>query len=133
MLQKIRTLSFIPEKRPRLHYDPDTTSLTPCFLVVRRRFKRAAPKFFVDAQLPKRLARWLAAHGHDVLHTLDLPQANRTQDSAIADLAFLEGRVVVSKDGDFVDSHLVQKRPPKLLLVATGNIPGCQDRSRLPL
>lgn len=29
---------------------------------------------------------------------------------------------MVSKDGDFVDSHLVQKRPPKLLLVATGNI-----------
>jgi predicted nuclease of predicted toxin-antitoxin system len=79
-------------------------------------------KFIVDAQLPKRLARWLAAHGHDVLHTLDLAQANRTPDAAIADLALLEGRVVISKDADFVDSHLVRKRPPKLLLVATGNM-----------
>ena len=51
MLQKIRTLSFIPEKRPRLHYDPDTTSLTPCFLVVRRRFERAAPIVFSDVDI----------------------------------------------------------------------------------
>ena len=79
-------------------------------------------KFIVDAQLPKRLARWLASHGHDVLHTLDLAQANRTPDAAIAHLALLEGRVVLSKDADFVDSHLVRKRPPKLLLVATGNM-----------
>jgi predicted nuclease of predicted toxin-antitoxin system len=44
-------------------------------------------KFIVDAQLPKRLARWLAARGHDVLHTLDLPEQNRTQDAAITALA----------------------------------------------
>jgi predicted nuclease of predicted toxin-antitoxin system len=29
-------------------------------------------KFVVDAQLPRRLARELAAAGHDVMHTLDL-------------------------------------------------------------
>jgi hypothetical protein len=29
----------------------------------------------VDAQLPKRLARWLATRGQDVLHTLDLRKA----------------------------------------------------------
>jgi predicted nuclease of predicted toxin-antitoxin system len=79
-------------------------------------------KLIVDAQLPKRLARWLSARGHDALHTLDLPQANRTTDNEIIDLACGEGRTVVSKDADFVDSHLVQKRPPKLLLVATGNM-----------
>lgn len=28
----------------------------------------------------------------------------------------------MTKDGDFVDSHLVQRRPPRLLLVATGNL-----------
>ena len=79
-------------------------------------------KLIVDAQLPKRLARWLAAHGHDVLHTLDLPEANATPDAAIVELACREGRIVVTKDGDFVDSHLLEKRPPKLLWVATGNV-----------
>ena len=79
-------------------------------------------KLIVDAQLPKRLARWLSARGHDAVHTLDLRQANRTPDAKIVDLACREGRIVVSKDGDFVDSYLVEKRPPKLLLVATGNM-----------
>lgn len=79
-------------------------------------------KFIVDAQLPKRLARWLAARGHDVLHTLDLPEQNRTQDADITALACREHRIVVTKDADFVDSFLLQGRPPKLLLIATGNI-----------
>lgn len=79
-------------------------------------------KLIVDAQLPKRLARWLAAREHDVVHRLDLPNANATPDADITDLACREGRIVVSKDGDFVDSHLVQKRPPKMLWVATGNM-----------
>jgi predicted nuclease of predicted toxin-antitoxin system len=79
-------------------------------------------KLLVDAQLPKRLARWLTAQGHDTLHTLDMEQGNRTSDAEIADLACLEERIVVTKDGDFVDSHLVQGRPSKLLLIATGNM-----------
>jgi predicted nuclease of predicted toxin-antitoxin system len=79
-------------------------------------------RFIVDAQLPKRLARWLAAHGHDVLHTLDLPDGNRTQDAVIADLACRQKRVVVTKDHDFVSSHLLSGRPPMLLLISTGNL-----------
>jgi predicted nuclease of predicted toxin-antitoxin system len=79
-------------------------------------------KLLVDAQLPKRLARWLATRGHDVLHTLDLPGGNRTPDAEIIAVACREDRIVVSKDGDFVDSHLVRRRPPKLLLIATGNV-----------
>lgn len=35
-------------------------------------------KFLVDAQLPKRLAQRLQAAGYDTLHTLDLPEQNRT-------------------------------------------------------
>ena len=39
-------------------------------------------KFLVDAQLPRRLADYLRAAGHDAVHTLDLPNANRTTESA---------------------------------------------------
>ena len=35
-------------------------------------------KFIVDAQLPRRLVNELAAAGHEVVHTLDLPLGNRT-------------------------------------------------------
>jgi predicted nuclease of predicted toxin-antitoxin system len=44
-------------------------------------------RFIVDAQLPRRMAYWLAARGHDVLHTLDLADGNRTPDVAIIALA----------------------------------------------
>lgn len=43
-------------------------------------------KLLVDAQLPVRLALWLATQGHDVLHRLDLPNRNATSDSAINQL-----------------------------------------------
>jgi predicted nuclease of predicted toxin-antitoxin system len=79
-------------------------------------------RFIVDAQLPRRMARWLAARGHDVLHTLDLADGNRTLDSAIIERACQDDRTVVTKDADFVNSYLLTRRPPKLLLVATGNI-----------
>src|SRR5215471_15861851 len=78
--------------------------------------------FLVDAQLPRRMAAWLAAAGCNAIHTLDLPDANRTTDEQINDLADLEQRVVISKDADFVDGHLLRGRPPRLLLISTGNI-----------
>jgi predicted nuclease of predicted toxin-antitoxin system len=79
-------------------------------------------KFLVDAQLPRRLCACLGQVGHDVLHTLDLPQRNATPDSVILAIAEREQRVIVTKDDDFVQSRLIFGRPEKLLLVATGNI-----------
>jgi predicted nuclease of predicted toxin-antitoxin system len=79
-------------------------------------------KFLVDAQLPRRMTGWLRAAGCDAVHTLDLPNANRTTDEQVIDCAEQEQRVVVTKDADFVNSHLLAGRPAKLLLVSTGNI-----------
>ena len=78
-------------------------------------------KFLVDAQLPRRFANWLKEAGHDALHTLDLPKKNHTPDSELIARAKQEGRVVISKDADFVQSFLVTGEPP-LLLISTGNI-----------
>lgn len=75
-------------------------------------------RFLVDAQLPRQLCAWLRGAGHDVTHTLDLPQGNRTPDSVILLLAEREQRIVVTKDADFVQSHLIAGRPQKLLLIA---------------
>ena len=87
-------------------------------------------RFLVDAQLPKRLARWLTARGHDALHTLDLAGGNRTPDAAVTEFACREERIVVTKDADFVNSHLLVGRPPRLLLITTGNM-GNGDFERL--
>ena len=78
--------------------------------------------FLVDAQLPRRMTAWLTAAGCDAIHTLDLPDANRTTDEQINNVADREQRVVVTKDADFVDSHVLRGRPARLLLISTGNI-----------
>ncbi|HEY6096339.1 MAG TPA: DUF5615 family PIN-like protein [Gallionellaceae bacterium] len=78
-------------------------------------------KFLIDAQLPRRFANWLNEAGHDALHTLDLPKKNRTTDSELIARATRDGRIVISKDADFVQSYLVGGEPP-LLLISTGNI-----------
>jgi predicted nuclease of predicted toxin-antitoxin system len=87
-------------------------------------------KFIVDAQLPVRLAVALTAAGHDAVHTLDLPDKNRSSDTYIARLADSEGRVVISKDADFVTSHIVHGTPIHLLQISTGNM---ANSSLLPL
>ena len=38
-----------------------------------------AMKFLVDDQLPRRLARWLQAEGHEAIHTRDLPAPGSPQ------------------------------------------------------
>lgn len=79
-------------------------------------------KFLIDAQLPRSLAQWLKQQGHDALHTLDLPEANRTSDQRIMEIADTELRVVVTKDADFVSSFELRATPKRLLLISTGNI-----------
>lgn len=79
-------------------------------------------KFIIDAQLPKRLSYLLNDHGHDSIHTLDLPEKNRTSDDGITDIAIRQSRVVITKDIDFLDSFLIAARPKKLIMVKTGNI-----------
>ena len=79
-------------------------------------------KFLIDAQLPRRLAHQLRVAGFETIHTLDLPQGNRTTDQALINFSFTELCVVITKDSDFVESFLLRHEPWKLLLVSTGNI-----------
>ena len=79
-------------------------------------------KFLIDAHLPRRIARRIIEAGHDAIHTLDLPDGNRTTDAEILNIAAREQRVVVTKDADFVNSFHLKRQPEKLLLISTGNI-----------
>jgi len=40
-------------------------------------------KFLIDAQLPKKLCKIFEEEGFDTIHTLDLPDKNKTKDSQI--------------------------------------------------
>jgi predicted nuclease of predicted toxin-antitoxin system len=79
-------------------------------------------RFLIDAHLPRRLGNWLSNLGCSVVHTLDLPDGNRSTDLQIIEFADRESRIVVTKDADFVNSHTLHGEPAKLLLISTGNI-----------
>ena len=79
-------------------------------------------KYLVDAQLPKTLSRILNLRDCNAIHTLDLPLANRTPDSEINIICVSEDRIIITKDADFLRSHIINGIPPKLLLIKTGNI-----------
>jgi predicted nuclease of predicted toxin-antitoxin system len=53
-------------------------------------------KFIVDAQLPRRLARFIQDSGYDAIHTLDLSQQNATPDSNINALSVAQERILIS-------------------------------------
>ncbi|MBX2980791.1 MAG: DUF5615 family PIN-like protein [Flavobacteriales bacterium] len=83
-------------------------------------------KWLVDAQLPLALAVAIRMTGRDVLHTLDLPLANRTSDDLLRELVEREDRVMITKDRGFRASHVLSGRPARLVFITTGNIRNAQ-------
>lgn len=59
------------------------------------------------------LSHWLRQRSHDALHTLELADENRTSDIEIMRIADREDRVIITKDEDFVRSHLLRGTPKK--------------------
>lgn len=79
-------------------------------------------RFIVDAQLPRLLSDHLATLGQDAMHVKELPGGAAASDAQITRVADREGRVVVTKDADFLESHLLGGEPRRLLRITTGNI-----------
>jgi len=80
-------------------------------------------KYIVDAQLPKKLSKWMNSNGYEAIHTLDLPAKNDTQDLEIIRISTeIDDSVVVSKDKDFPDYRFIKGLPYRLLWITTGNI-----------
>jgi len=79
-------------------------------------------KFIIDAQLPFRLKKWLLANGYDALHTDNLPKKHLTPDMEIIKFADKENRIVITKDSDFFQHHILHGKPRRILMIITGNI-----------
>ena len=79
-------------------------------------------KFIVDAHLPRRIATLFRFSGHNALHTLGLPNGNRSTEMEIIQVSAIEDRIVVTKDSDFVHSFHLSGEPRQLLLISTSNI-----------
>ena len=79
-------------------------------------------RFLIDAQLPSGLCELFKESGHDAVHTSKFPEGNRTSDIEIIKVSTVEDRIVITKDNNFLNSHLLSSQPAKPLLVTTGNI-----------
>ena len=77
--------------------------------------------FLVDAQLPPQLARQLERAGHDAVHVVDVLAADAS-DTALMALAGAQGRIVISKDADFLILAARGQPPVQFLWVRLGNI-----------
>jgi predicted nuclease of predicted toxin-antitoxin system len=76
---------------------------------------------WVDAQLPPRLARWIAARGEvPAFHVFDLGMVT-TADSTIFERARATGVVVVTRDRDFLALLDHHGPPPAVVWVNLGN------------
>jgi predicted nuclease of predicted toxin-antitoxin system len=64
----------------------------------------------------------LSEKGFDTIYTNDMPARDETPDSVIRAVADAQNRIVITKDSDFYDSHLLFRQPAKLLLITTGNL-----------
>ena len=79
-------------------------------------------KFLIDAQLPYLLSIWIREKGFGAVHTDDLPNKDETEDEEIRQLSVEGDYIVITKDIDFYNSHLIRNSPEKLFLITTGNI-----------
>jgi predicted nuclease of predicted toxin-antitoxin system len=77
-------------------------------------------KFFVDAQLPPALARWLAEEGHDAKHVADLGM-KEASDRHIWCYAKDTGAVLITKDEDFLTIRTLDPTGPAIVWLRIGN------------
>lgn len=59
-------------------------------------------KFIVDENLPKRVATWLNARGHEAWHVSDIGLLGRSDPTIWAE-AIIRSAFVITRDNDFMD------------------------------
>jgi predicted nuclease of predicted toxin-antitoxin system len=82
-------------------------------------------RFLVDTQLPKALAHWLRAHGHQAEHVLEIGLA-QGKDTPIWHHAQTQNAVVMTKDEDFAEWVRRGRPGPAVVWLRIGN---CSNRS----
>lgn len=79
-------------------------------------------KFLCDVHISYKLVKHIEKCGYEALHVNSILDKWFTKDSDITAYADDYGFIVITKDSDFRDSHLLKKQPKKLIKVNLGNI-----------
>jgi predicted nuclease of predicted toxin-antitoxin system len=79
--------------------------------------------FLIDVHLPISLSKFLSQQSECTsVHINQILQKWHTTDAEICKYADTRNLVVITKDGDFKNSHFINKTPKKIIRVALGNI-----------
>jgi predicted nuclease of predicted toxin-antitoxin system len=75
-----------------------------------------------DVHIPYRLVGRLREMGVDATHVNRVLDGSTTTDSSIASFVDRGQMLLVTKDGDFRDSHFLKGSPARLLRITLGNL-----------
>ncbi len=75
-----------------------------------------------DVHVSYRLVRRLRDIGVDATHVNRILDGSETADTAIAAYVDENEMLLITKDGDFRDSHFLRGRPKRLLRLVLGNV-----------
>ncbi|MDS4022256.1 MAG: DUF5615 family PIN-like protein [Candidatus Competibacter sp.] len=75
-----------------------------------------------DVHIPYRLVNRLRELGVDATHVNRILDGSETRDSAIAAYVDANDMLLVTKDSDFRDSHLLSGSPKRILRIVLGNL-----------
>ena len=76
-----------------------------------------------DVHIPFRLVKRLREMGVDATHVNRVLEGSRTTDAAICTFVDQGGMLLITKDGDFRDSHYLRGSPARVLRITLGNVP----------
>lgn len=79
-------------------------------------------KVLCDVHIARRVVAFYLTLGCEALHINDILSGSETKDAAIAQYADEHEMVVLTKDKDFLDTHLIKKTPRRLIKINLGNI-----------
>jgi predicted nuclease of predicted toxin-antitoxin system len=79
-------------------------------------------KFLCDVHISIKLVKYLISKNHDCIHVNTILEKWHTKDRDIANYADQNGLILITKDGDFRDSHYLKNTPNKLVKINLGNI-----------
>jgi len=74
-----------------------------------------------DVHIPYRLVNRLRERGIDATHVNRILDGSETKDTAIAAYVDAHDALLITKDGDFRDSHLLIGSPARVLRLTLGN------------
>jgi len=79
-----------------------------------------------DVHIPFRLVNRLREMGVDATHVNRVLDGSGTTDAAICASVDQGGMFLITKDGDFRDSHHLRGSPARVLRITLGNVPNAE-------